>query len=480
MRRRPSVPVSVSVSVCLAVLALSCRGASSPPSPRSPTEPPRSGNGLSVLLITIDTLRADHLGLYGYRRPTSPHIDALGRRSTVFDRAFTFWPKTRGSFVMMMTGLRPSQNGYGKTHPVLLDFNPTLASVLKQAGYRTAAVLDNPNLAAQHGYSRGFESYRETWEEPALATETDRAHAITDGGIAYLRAARPDQPFFLWLHYVNPHAPYTPPPPFDRKFLDDAASGPRLAPVLGFHGGVKKEWAVPGKTLGYYVSQYDGEIATVDQEVGRVLDALAASPVAAKTAVVLTSDHGESLGEHDYYFDHGEDLFDPCLAIPLVVTMPGATGGRRTSEFASTLDLVPTILDAVKVSYPPDLAGTSVLGAVTGAIGPGRERLFAQNDRNLSATFDARYKLVDTPLDDGSTRAALYDRVRDPGETRNVAAGGGEALRIARRELDLFLDRAQREWARTRVLVQGKEGEKPATIEACEKLRALGYVDHCP
>jgi arylsulfatase len=473
MRRGP-------VSVCLAVLAFSCRGASSPPSPRPTAVAPRSGNGLSVLLITIDTLRADHLGLYGYHRPTSPHIDALGQRGTVFDRAFTFWPKTRGSFVMMMTGRRPSQNGYSKTHQVLLDFNPTLAGVLEKAGYRTAAVIDNPNLAAQHGYSRGFESYRETWEEPALATETDRARAITDGGIAYLRAARPDQPFFLWLHYVNPHAPYTPPPPFDRKFLDEAASGPRLAPVSGFHGGVKKEWAVPGKTLGYYVSQYDGEIASVDDEVGRVLDALGSTPVAAKTAVVLTSDHGESLGEHDYYFDHGEDLFDPCLAIPLIVTVPGATGGRRTSEFASTLDLVPTILDAVKVSYPPDLAGTSVLGAVTGAIGPGRERLFAQNDRNLSATFDARYKLVDTPLDDGSTRSALYDRVRDPGETRNVAASGGEALRIARRELDLFLDRAQREWARTRVLVQGKEGEKPATIEACEKLRALGYVDHCP
>jgi arylsulfatase len=473
MRRGP-------VSVCLAVLAFSCRGASSPPSPRPTAVAPRSGNGLSVLLITIDTLRADHLGLYGYHRPTSPHIDALGQRGTVFDRAFTFWPKTRGSFVMMMTGRRPSQNGYSKTHQVLLDFNPTLAGVLEKAGYRTAAVIDNPNLAAQHGYARGFETYRETWEEKALDTETARAHAITEDGIAYLRAARPDQPFFLWLHYVNPHAPYTPPPPFDRKFLDEAASGPRLAPVSGFHGGVKKEWAVPGKTLGYYVSQYDGEIASVDDEVGRVLDALGSTPVAAKTAVVLTSDHGESLGEHDYYFDHGEDLFDPCLAIPLIVTVPGATGGRRTSEFASTLDLVPTILDAVKVSYPPDLAGTSVLGAVTGAIGPGRERLFAQNDRNLSATFDARYKLVDTPLDDGSTRSALYDRVSDPGETRNVTASGGEALRIARRELDLFLDRAQREWARTRVLVQGKEGEKPATMEACEKLRALGYVDHCP
>ncbi|HEV7500723.1 MAG TPA: sulfatase-like hydrolase/transferase, partial [Vicinamibacteria bacterium] len=338
----------------------------------------------------------------------------------------------------------------------------------------------NPNLAAQYGYARGFESYRETWEEPALATETDRAHAITEDGIAYLRAARPDQPFFLWLHYVNPHAPYTPPAPFDRAFLDGAASGPILPAVSGFHAGVKKEWAVPGKRLGYYVSQYDGEIAAVDAEVGRVLDALGSTPVAGKTAVVLTSDHGESLGEHDYYFDHGEDLFDPCLAIPLIVTMPGTTGGRRSSEFASTLDLVPTVLDAVKVSYPPDLAGTSVLGAVTGGAGTGRERLFAQNDRNLSATFDARYKLVDTPVDEGHTETALYDRQRDPGEMRDARAREPETFRVARRELDLFLDRARREWVRTRVLTQGKEGEKPATIEGCDKLRALGYVDSCP
>jgi arylsulfatase A-like enzyme len=455
-----------------------------PASARPATSPPRPGNGTSVLFITIDTLRADHLGLYGYRRPTSPHIDALGKRGTVFDRAFTFWPKTRGSFVMIMTGRRPSQNGYSKTHAVLLDFNPTLAGVLRQAGYRTAAVLDNPNLAAQHGYARGFETYRETWEEKALDSEPARARAITEAGIAYLRAARPEEPFFLWLHYVSPHAPYTPPFPFDRKFTDGVASGPRLLPVTGFHGGVKKEWAVPGHDrLGYYVAQYDGEIAAVDEEVGRVVDALAALPIAGKTAIVLTSDHGESLGEHDYYFDHGEDLFDPCLEVPLIVSVPGAAGGHRASELVSTLDLVPTILDAVKVSYPPDLAGTSVLAAVTGGALPARERLFAQNDRNLSATFDARYKLVAIPSDHDEVRLTLYDRARDPGETRDVAPGEADPLRIARRELELFQDRAGREWNRTRALVEGRQGEQPVTSEACEKLRALGYVgatDRCP
>ena len=472
---------TLALVILVVILVVACRRGSPRPSPPPATPTPRAGNGLSVLLITIDTLRADHLGVYGYRRATSPHIDAMAGRGTVFERAFTFWPKTRGSFVMMMTGRRESQNGYGKTHPMLLPFNPTLASVLQQAGYRTAAVLDNPNLAAALGYARGFDRYRETWEEKALDSEAARARAITDGGVAFLRDAQPERPFFLWLHYVNPHAPYTPPAPYDRMFLEGADSGPRLPAVSGFHGGVKKEWAVPGHDrLGYFVAQYDGEIAAVDAEVGRVLDALAASPVASRTAVVLTSDHGESLGEHDYYFDHGEDLFDPCLRIPLVVALPGAPGGRRVLDFASTLDLVPTILDAVKVSYPPDLAGTSVLGAATGGPGPGRDRLFARNDRNLSATFDARFKVVGTPLDSGQTRFALYDRVADPGETRDASTHEPEPFRVGRRELEVFLDLAQREWAHTRTLLQDAPTEPGATAEACEKLRALGYVDKCP
>jgi hypothetical protein len=117
---------------------------------------------------------------------------------------------------------------------------------------------------------------------------------------------------------------------------------------------------------------------------------------------------------------------------------------------------------------------------VTGGAGPGRERLFAQNDRNLSATFDARYKLVDTPVDDDGNQTALYDRKADPGETRDAKAREPEAFRVARRELDLFLDRASREWTKTKALVLGKKGEQPATSAACERLRALGYVASCP
>jgi arylsulfatase A-like enzyme len=465
------------LAVLVMLLGLGCPGSGRQPATKASPTAAAAGNGWNVLLITIDTLRADHLACYGYRRLTSPRIDALARRGTVFDQAYTYWPKTRGSFVALLTGKPASRTGYSKVHQVLLDLNPTLASVLKAAGYETAAVVDNPNVAAQLGYAKGFDSYRETWEEKALLTEADKARAITEDGVRRLREARAERPFFLWLHYVNPHAPYTPPAPFDTAFLDDAArSGPRLAVVPGLHGGIPRQWAVPGQDrLGYYVAQYDGEIAAVDQEVGRVLDALDASAAKSNTLVVLTSDHGESLGEHDYFFDHGEDLFDPSLRIPLVVVAPGSRGGRRSDALASTLDIVPTVLDAVKVSYPPDLAGESLLRVVQGGASPSREWLFGQNDRNLSGSWDRRFKVVATPEAERN-RYALYDRRADPGETRDVLAAHPDEARLARRGLELFLEQAARDYARLVPLLEGKPGASAMSPEACEQLRSMGYV----
>ena len=475
MTPRAALALAAALVVCAAG---ACRENRPKPAPRPS---PSSGSNRNVLLVTIDTLRADHLGVYGYARPTSPRIDALAGQGVVFDRAYTYWPKTRGSMAIMLTGRRPSQNGYSKSRPGLLDFNPTLASVLKEAGYVTAAAVDNPNVASANGYAKGFDTYRETWEEAALPTETDRARAITETAVDFLKGARRDRPFFLWLHYVSPHAPYTPPPPFDSAFLDASArAGPRLRTVPGLHGGIPKQWAVRGQDrLGYYVAQYDGEIAAVDQEVGRVMDALRESGAADRTVVVLTSDHGESLGEHDYYFDHGEDVFEPSLAIPLVLAGPGVPAGRRVSGFASTLDVVPTVLDAVKVSYPPELGGTSLLPMVRGE-SAGPDRLFAQNDRNLSATWDRRFKLVATPVGDGR-RLALYDRAQDPGETRNVSRARADDLRVQTRELEQHQERADRERAATRRLTEGAGGEGPMSPEACENLKALGYADaRCP
>jgi arylsulfatase A-like enzyme len=464
----------------LAALVVSMAACSGPEPARRPPPSPATrgpGNGWNVLLVTVDTLRADHLGAYGYAKSTSPRIDVLARKGTVFERAYTFWPKTRASFIMMLTGRRPSQNGYSRRNPVLLDFNPTLASILKEAGYRTAAIVDNANVARALGYAKGFETYREIWEEPALEDEWEGTKAITEGGMRFLRDAPKDRPFFLWLHYVNPHAPYTPPVPFDAQFVTTPELGRDLAVVPSHRGGIPRALFVAGqRRLGYYVAQYDGEVVAVDQQIGAVLDALEASGAARSTLVVFTSDHGESLGEHDYYFDHGQDLFDPCLEVPLVVVAPDGVPAKRSDVLASTLDIVPTVLDAVKVPYPPDLAGKSLFPVVRSGAGPRRDRLFAQNDHNMTAAFDGRYKLIATFGKTG-TKYALYDRQTDPHEARDVSRERSEELRVQRRELELFVEETDREWSITRRLLEGRPAsEEKMSPEACERLKALGYA----
>ena len=464
----------------LVALAAGCHGRA--PSPRAST-PRRAVDGRNVLLITIDTLRADHLGVYGYRRATSPHIDALAARGTAFERAYTFWPKTRASMICMMTGLYPSLNGYDQQHRELYAFNPTLASVLQDAGYATAAIVDNANVAASHGFAKGFASFHEVWTDKAVKDEVQGARAISAGAVQFFGEAPQDKPFFLWLHYVNPHAPYTPGPPYDTQFADAAAaSGPELKPVTGFQGGVRKVWAIPGHMrLGYYVSQYDGEIALADAEVGRVLDGLNASGRASETVIVVASDHGESLGEHNYYFDHGADLFDPCLHVPLIVVDPQAKAAIRSDALASTLDVLPTLLDAVKVGYPPDLAGISLLPIVRGQTAPPRERLFAENDRGLTGTHNGRFKLVREPKA-ARGREALYDRQADPAEERDVKAQSVQEEKAQRAALDAHLAARSREWALTRERLRAAPGASDASLPRaeCERLLALGYVTSCP
>jgi arylsulfatase A-like enzyme len=463
------------LTLLLLLFACACWERTPRPTP-TPTVAP-TGVGMNVLLITIDTLRADHLGMYGYDRRTSPRMDAIAAEGTVFDNAYTYWPKTRGSFAAIMSGKPAARSGYEQKRRMLHDFNVTLASALQKAQFATAAFIDNPNVGAAVGFAQGFDRFVETWEDKTLATEADRARVITANAVRFLKDAPKQRPFFLWLHYVSPHGPYTPPPPYDTLFLDERAKGgKRLAKVDGFFGGIPARWAVPGQDrLGYYVAQYDGEIAAVDEEVGKVVGALRVAGLKTRTLVMLTSDHGESLGEHDYYFDHGADLFDPCLRIPLVIVDPGGRAKHRTRAQASTLDIFPTILDAAKVSYPPDLEGMSLMPALSDQ--PiGRERLFAENDRGHKGTHDPRFKLVSRP----GAKSSLYDRASDPGETRDIARSKPADFQTAQRELSRYLERSEREWIHTRPLIESQPTPQPASDKSCQMLKALGYVDSCP
>jgi arylsulfatase A-like enzyme len=436
--------------------------------------------GINVLLITVDTLRPDHLSAYGYPRKTSPAIEELASRGVAFDLAFTYWPKTRGSFAAMFTSLYASQHGLTVRDRDLPEFNETLAEVFQKAGYRTAAALDNGNLDSRLGYAQGFETYLETWTASG-STELERTEAITAFGESVLSDRDDPRPFFLWLHYVNPHTPYDPPRDFLKAFQGDGLvpRGSAIPEVVGFHGGVNRKLAIPGGAWGDYVDRYDAEILAADGHIGRVLTKLGEGPHAGTTLVALTSDHGESLGEHDYYFDHGDDLFNPSLRIPLVLSFPGfLPAGERVSAPVSSLDLFPTLLDLAQVPFPtgpPGLQGNSVLPLVRGTKSKLRDHLFFENDRHLTAISNGRLKLVHRPQGGGCVE--LYDMYRDPGEKEDRYRGWEARVAPLEAELSSF---------RTRTVAFQQDTtlkRKPAAADAAlseatrRSLEVLGYVE---
>ncbi len=459
----------------LALGSLACPGRPSPETATPSTLPARERT--PVILITIDTLRPDHMSVYGYARPTTPRLAEWAKKAAVFQQAYTYWPKTRGSFVAIMTGRTAGESGYSAKHPELHAFVPTLAETLRKEGYDTAAFVDNANVSGSLGFSRGFRTYVEMWADASLKDEVARTEAITRRGIDYLQAKGKGDGFFLWLHYVNPHTPYTPPAPFDTAFRRPLKSDRTLKVVDGFFGGVSKQWAIPGKTrLSDYVNAYDGEIAYADTQVGEVLRALDATGILSRGVVIVSSDHGESLGEHDYYFDHGANLFDPVQRIPFVVLGRGAMA-QRSNVLVSTLDIMPTLLDAARVSFPTGLAGRSVLPFAAGRLESTRETLVGENDRGHQGIWDRRYKLIDPDPRAAPSVRQFFDRSTDARETRprtdlpEVAKKYGVAL-------DEHRDVELRSALRTRAQLEGK-ASPPQSRAECEQLKAMGYVAEC-
>jgi arylsulfatase A-like enzyme len=477
MRPAPSGIIAAIWLTLSFALASGCRGGSE----RGAPPPPNAG--INVLLITIDTLRPDHLGSYGYPRKTSPSIDELASKGVSFDLAFTYWPKTRGSFAALFTSLYASQHGLTVRERDLPDFNETMAETFLKAGYRTAAAVDNGNLDRSLGFAQGFEEYEQSWLR--AETEIERTEIITRFGEEFL-ARREERPFFLWLHYVNPHTPYEPPEDLPRSFQDDGVvpRGIPLPEVVGFHGGVNRNLAAKAgtgeRTLRDYIDRYDAEILFADRHVGRALKALEEGPAAATTAVVLTSDHGESLGEHDYFFDHGDDLFNPSLRVPLILSFPGfLPAGERVSGAVSTLDVFPTILDLAQVSFPAGLQGRSVLPLVRGTSSSLHEALFFQNDRHLMAISNGRLKLIAHPAADGEDAYySLYDMFRDPGEEEDRYQGASSRVAPLSAELSSFHTRtvAWQQTTTSRRAGTASTGDEELSEAARRSLEALGYL----
>jgi arylsulfatase A-like enzyme len=419
--------------------------------------------------VTVDTMRADHLGAYGYPRRTSPRIDALARRGLLFRNAETVQSATWPALTSLHTGLHPSAHGV-----IWNGWKPrarfvTLADLLRARGYETGAFLANMKGTEHPGFSRLF-----------LARGADQAaedRAATDAAIAQLERVR-DRPFFVWLHLVSPHADYAPPPGYD-TFASSTGStlGGRVTDLVAAR---ERGAMLTEAEVAHVVGLYDGEIAYADAQVGRVLDALRAFGLERRTLVVLAADHGEDLHEHNRYFFHSPSMYSSSLRIPLILALPGVLPrGGETDEPASLVDVAPTVLGLLGLPAPSTFQGVNLLPGGALPARPARSAVFSETNGRIFSVSTPEWRLVYNPeslvpeAPGGAYpigRTELFDRRRDPREQGNVAALHPRTVHALVAEVEAWRRRDLREDAASAV-----QTIDPATAE---ELRALGYIVH--
>ena len=342
------------------------------------------GQRPNVLLITMDTTRADRLGLYGYERAETPAIDGVGEEAIVFERCFSPVPLTLPAHSSLMTGLYPPRHGVRANGAVVAPEAETLAEILRREGYATGAAVGAFVLDSQFGLGQGFDHYDdETQPRQRRFFYTERhAELVTDAALAWWNK-QSTRPVFLWVHYFDPHAPYEP-PGFDATFSHRHA--------------------------------YDAEISFVDQQVKRLVEAFDTS----ETMVILTADHGEALGEHGEA-SHGLFVYNATLRVPLIVRFPDRRhAGQRISTPVSLVDVLPSLMSWIDLPIPPNLDGVP-LPLEEGAAG---RPIYFENDHlpsrfgwsRLDGVLDGDVKFIRAP------RPELYDLAADRYEEHNLYA----------------------------------------------------------
>ena len=418
-----------------------------------------------VVLVSIDTLRADHLGSYGYPKPTSPHLDRLAARGIVFDRAMAHAPSTLPSHVSIFTSTLPTEHRVMvATESPLPDDLPTVAEVFLDAGYRTAAFHSGGQLTDDLSIDRGFDEWVHVGEAFA---------PIVERGCEWLGTST--EPAFLFLHTYEIHHPYRPRPELLALF-DDGYTGPlppnieiddHLRPI---NGQSEVTLEIDDRDLAYIVATYDAELRSVDESIGRLVDCLEEQGRLDRTLFAITSDHGEEFGEHGWVGWHSHTLYDELLHVPLILRLPGdREAGRRVGPAVRSIDIAPTLLDVTGIPAPDGFRGRSLLPLALGEAPEARPAdtvtISMRDHRGLVpgniSVRSPTHKLIG---------ARLYDLLQDPRETVDVAAaspGVATALKV-HRDAAITLARPIRSGL--------SEGESRLDEQTLEELRALGYL----
>jgi arylsulfatase A-like enzyme len=450
----------------------------------------RSESAPSIVLVTVDTLRADALGAYGARPSRTPRLDRLAAESTLFERATAPMPLTRPSHFSILTSRYPREHGVLNNRIALPESERTLAEILAEHGYRTAAFVAVSLLARGSGFEQGFE----TVEGPAGRQRA--GGPVVEQALAWVDSLGPAERFLLWVHLFDPHEPYAPPP--EHRLEVDRELGQRL-PSVGwqeiYETARENDGDVPRAVLEHAKALYRGEVSATDTWIGALLDGLAARGRGLEeTIVVVTADHGECF-EDGVYFEHAHCLRDPAIRVPLLVRYPpGFPPGARVSSVVSTLDIAPTLLAAVGIEPPADWSGRRLRAsdgadpryvliqypyyeqrAVTGRLEKRREVVKTVAGEPTLPVLIATEKVGLVGPDWTYLRARgpegaseeLYPSAGAPGEGH----GAPEARPGERERLAALLDEALRKHP-LHLIEAGK-----VNPEMLETLRALGYVE---
>ena len=411
-------------SVSVWILAAAVASSAPPQKPPTPT---------GILIVTLDTTRADYLTAYGSSRVLTPNLDRLAAEGVVFEQASTVAPLTVPAHCSLFTGLLPPQHGVRDNGGRLSAHHQTLAEILRGRGFHTAAFVASVVLGPGRGLDAGFDVYEAGLTKGRrVAGGLQRpADHVVDDAVAWLEA-RDDSPFFAWVHLYDPHAPYDPPEPHRTAYRDDP---------------------------------YAGEIAFVDEQVGRLLNVLDRRRLLEHTAVVVTADHGESLHEHGEP-GHGFFIYDSVIRVPLIVRAAGIAP-RRVPDVVRIIDVMPTVLRLTGASAA-GTDGVSLLPLMTGAAQSLDLEAYAESETperfgwsRLRSLRAGRFKLIDAP------RPELYDIATDPAELQNLHATRPTIAAT----MSLRLSRLTR-----RLSSPGADDPGRPTAETIAQLTALGYV----
>jgi arylsulfatase A-like enzyme len=427
-----------------------------------------------VFFITVDTLRADHMSLYGYPRQTSPELARLAAGGVTFDKTIAQWPKTGASFASMFTGQYPQTTGLTQRAVMRVpEEYLTLPELFQENGYTTLGVVSNAVLAAQFGWNDGFDEFLETWgggdfpEDPHAFRNLIHAPKVNELALPLLEKHSKDERLFVWLHYTDPHAPYMLPDGVANPFLDDALfQGDTAVPPK-----VARGYKLGGRDdLKYYVAQYDANVLVADLYIDRVLDRARELGLLEDSLIVFTADHGESLGEHGSWFEHGPLPYNTTAHVPLFFVRDGLKAGSRIGRPVELIDLYPTLRDLVVPGREvPGLEGRSLAGFLRGQDSKDFHLAFSEageKPRYFRSVQDGRWKLVLGVGGRRGDRMELYNLVSDPRETRDVATAHPEELRRLRGDL--------MRWVKDR---PGRHAGQEDDEETLKALRALGYAN---